>query len=833
VIATVPGESRGRVLVVGGDEASAAALKRLRTGGYSCTSVAGADALLSLAPMLRPEAIVVTDAGALEKDALAELRKLDQLRGLPVLADLSGQSADALLSLGFDFDDRVHSLDELTARVEAALRAKRLIERDASVQRRMEALLDITQAATSSLELEEILRIAVEKVSRVIATDRCSVVLVEGAATRAARVVASLESLGSAPLHLDLARYPELRRALSSGEVVHVEDAARDPLMEEVRSQIEPLGVKSILVQPLVSHDDVLGALFLRLSRTTGFFGKEDRELTRAVAAALANSIRNARLHAALRRKREELESAYVDRYRELNDANRRLREANRFKDEIIAICSHDLRAPLQVLLGHARLLLDQELSDLQKSSVDAIVRQSRKILSLVESLLERGRSEQGRLSLEPTALDIAEMCRETAQELEILAADRGVELLAEPSERLMLIGDEMKLREVLQNLVTNGISHAREGGRVMVQAQRLLWPDGDVARVTVQDDGRGIPVDQLHQVFDRYHHGPGGTGLGLAICKEFVELHGGEVWAENRADAGCAFIFTVPLARTPEQSQPMRVPRKIESGDLPRVLLVEDEPEVASLVAEIFRARYRVELARDGAEGLAKARMLQPDLIVMDVFLPRLDGLDAAVALKSSSDTAYIPLILLSAHQDIAEKVRALNLGATDYITKPFQALELLGRAERAIRSGRESAQASAVITSTGVDPQTGALDREGLLNRLEQEVSRSLRYQRPLSLALLFPLAELGDQLRGCADLIRGRLRSPDLLAHLGNGMFALVLPESPLGAARGICARILPELHRLAGVAFKNKAIDVAKDGRSAQAVLEQLLSVQRLT
>src|SRR5262245_54220940 len=236
--------------------------------------------------MLRPEAIVVTDAGALEKEALAELRKLDQLRVLPVLADLSGQSADALLSLGFDFDDRIHSLDELTARVEAALRAKRLIERDAYVQRRMEALLDITQAATSSLELEEILRIAVDKVSRVIATHRSSAVLVEGASTRAARVVASLESLGSAPLQLDLARYPELRRALSTGQAVHVEDAARDPLMEEVRSQIEPLGVKSILVQPLVSHDDVLGALFLRLSRTTGFFGKEDQELARAVAAA-------------------------------------------------------------------------------------------------------------------------------------------------------------------------------------------------------------------------------------------------------------------------------------------------------------------------------------------------------------------------------------------------------------------------------------------------------------------------------------------------------------------------------------------------------------------
>jgi len=823
------GATTGRVLVVGGKESSAGALRDLAVGGYSCACVDSADALLSLAPTLRPEAIVVTDAGPGEREALSALRRSETWRGLPVIADLSGRGADALLALDFDFDDRIHSAGELTGRVEAALRAKRLVERDAHVQLRMEMLLEIAQAATSSLELDQILGIAVDKISRVIATDRCSVVLVEGSATRVARVVASQESM-QLPLQLDLARYPELRRALATREAVYVEDAARDPLMNEVRSQIEPLGVRSILVQPLISHDDILGALFLRLSRTEAAFNKEDQEFARAVAAALSNSIRNARLHTALKRKREDLESAYVDRYRELSDANRRLREVNRFKDEIIAICSHDLRAPLQVLLGHGRLLLDQELLEQQSSSVEAIVRQGRKILTLVESLLERGRGESGRLSLEPSVLDIGEICKEASQELEIIASEREVALSAEVDESLMLIGDEMKLREVLQNLITNAISHARHQGEVKVRAHRLERPDGDAARVMVQDNGRGIEGDQLHRIFDRYHHGPGGTGLGLAICKEFVELHGGEIWAEN-SPQGCAFVFTLPLAQAPEQTQPMRLPRRIETGELPRVLVVEDEPEVAAAVCEILRSRYRVELSRDGAEGLAKARMLQPDLIVMDVFLPKLDGLDAAVALKGSTDTSSIPLILLSAHQDVAEKVRALNLGATDYLTKPFEAMELVARAEKAILSGRESLEAPPSPDRAGADPETGLFDRAGLLERLEQEVSRSLRYQRTLSLAVLFPQNSVGDQVRSCAGFIRGRLRAPDLLGHLGGGVFALGLPESPLGAARGICARIVPELYRLTGVVFKHKAADVARDGRTAEAVLDQLLGGQR--
>src|SRR5207247_375573 len=133
--------------------------------------------------------------------------------------------------------------------------------------------------------------------------------------------------------------------------------------------------------------------------------------------------------HAAMKRKRDDLESAYIDRYRELTDANKRLKDLNRLKDEIIAVCSHDLRAPLQVLLGHGRLLLESELANQQQASVEAITRMGRKILDLVENLLERGKGENARLSLDPRAIDVSEICKESANELEILAAERGVSL--------------------------------------------------------------------------------------------------------------------------------------------------------------------------------------------------------------------------------------------------------------------------------------------------------------------------------------------------------------------------------------------------------------------
>ena len=825
---------RGRVLVVGEQASPSLLLEKLSSRGFYCAAAGNAEAVLSVAPQLQPEAILVVGAGIQEREALQTIRMSSGLRELPVLADLTGRDSEALRRLDFDFDDRIYSEDELTLRLEAALRAKRLAERDALFQLRMEALLEITQAATRSLELEQILRIALDKVSKVIPTDRCSVVLVEGSSTRQAQVVASMESPDAAALPLDLARYPELRKALETREAVYVENALVDPLMAEVRSHIAPLGVRSILVQPLICQEDLVGALFLRLSRADGSFGREDQEFVRAAAASVANSVRNARLHTALKRKREDLELAYVDRYRELTEANRRLKELNRIKDEIIAVVSHDLRAPLQVLLGHGRLLLDGEPSAQQKGSLEAIVRQGKKILELVESLLERGKGEQARFSLEPSLVDVAELCTQATEELEILAAERGIALRPENPESLLVVGDEMKLRQVLQNLITNAIQHAKESGAVMVRSQRLARPDGDALRVVVQDDGPGIPDDQLHVVFDRYRHGPGGTGLGLTICKEFVELHGGEIWAENLPAGGFAVTFTLPLSKNLEAKLPSSaIPPTV--GELPRVLVVEDEPEVAAVVCEILRSRYRVEVARDGAEGVAKARGLHPDLIVMDVFLPKLDGLDAAVALKSSSDTADIPVILLSAHQGVADKVRALDLGAVDYMSKPFQALELLGRAERAIQlcnTQKELRRSTALLRKTGSDPETGLFDRFGLLHRLGLELSRSQRYRRPLSMAVLVPdgVADK-ERVRQCAILIRERVRTPDFIAHLGDGVFVVVLPESNSHGTDAICSRLSAELQDATGLTFRTSSADVGRDSPKAEALLEELLAGAR--
>jgi signal transduction histidine kinase/DNA-binding response OmpR family regulator len=824
-------DQRGRVLVVAAKEAGDALLERLNASGYQCASTDQESNLEPLSEALQPEVVLLSLTAKRASELLDSVRKVERLKPVPVLVDLGrSRSPDAFKRL--PVDDFFRGAADVVPRLESALRAGRLREREERVRLRMGMLLEITQAATSSLELEEILRIAVDKVGRVTGTDRCSVVLVEGSHARTARVVATQEDPSLVQLDIEVARYPELRRALETRQPVLIEEAQRDPLMAEVRKDILPLGVKSILVQPLICQDDLLGALFLRMSRGGTSFGRDEREFAQAVADVLANSIRNARLHTAVKKKREDLELAYVQRYQELNDANRRLKELNRLKDEIIAVCSHDLRAPLQVLLGHGRLLLETDLEAQQKQSAEAMIRQGKKILGLVESLLEKGKGEAARLSIEPRVLDVAQLCRESVHELNILARERGISLSADCPDSLMLIGDEVKLHEVLQNLITNAIHHASQDGRVVVSTQRLARPDGDAVKVCVQDDGVGIPPDELHLVFDRYRHGGKGTGLGLAICKEFVELHGGEIWAESPPDKGCIFVFTLPLAQEAARNpRPQLAAQPAE--EQPRVLVVEDEPEIAAVLSEVLRSKYRVEVARDGAEGLAKARAQRPDLVVMDVFLPKLDGLDAALALKSSSDTAHIPVILLSAHQGVAEKVRALNLGAVDYMSKPFNAVELLNRTERALKlraSEREQqekeAKSSAFQRRTGSDPTTGLHDRGGLLQRLEQEVARSRRYHRALSLAVLRPERPVDPVPSSIADVMRKRVRNPDALGHLGGGIFVVVLPECNADAARNVISRMQPDVEKVTDTEYRSAVADVSQDSGPVERLLEKL-------
>ncbi len=765
-----------RILVVGGRPAAQVA-RRLEQRGYVCVATP-ASAAVPAAEALQPDAVVLTGPWGPAPKVLAQLRARPVLRSIPFLAEApNGRPA------GLDVDGIARSLVALEKKLVVALRARELVRKEELSRHRLEVLLEITRLACDSRDAEQLLRRTALRLKEVLPCEQVSVLIFDDGAPVQSRL---LDPVTGSQMSVDLALSPAMRNAV----------ATRSASESDVT-----------LVQPLADGDEVAGAFMLR--RTAGSWTNDDRDFIAAVAGSVSRSVRNTRLYESLQGQRSALESAYLDRYRELADANRRLKAADKLKDEVLALVSHDVRAPLNVLLGHGRLLLDsKDLKDTHRPSVETTVRMGKKILGLVESLLDKARTDGQPLQLERRVFDLALVCVEAVEELQILAREHQVVLQAEVPMSVDVVGDELKLRQVLQNLITNAFAHATGATRVLVRCTPMRQVDGARVKVVVEDDGAGVPEAQLPRLFDRF----GRAGLGLTICRDFVGLHGGEIWAENATPRGTRFVFTLPL----EQPEPVA-----ERRDAPLVLIAEHDAPLSQLCQLSLRGHYRVEVAKDGDEAIAKARELLPDLVLVDLFLPKLDGLQTIKALAERPQTAKIPLMLISGHKDLGEKVRALDVGAVDVLPRTFEPTELLNRVKTALNRARPSS-----AMQPGNDPATGLFDQLGVVTRLEEEMSRSNRYDRPLTIAVLKPTVPPKERTAACAAIVRNELRTPDVLGHLGNGVLVVVLPETPLEPARGLTARLCTLLEA-EGMGYSVRLVALRGD-QTAAAALELLLA-----
>ncbi|MHB8419324.1 MAG: sensor domain-containing diguanylate cyclase [Myxococcales bacterium] len=491
-------------------------------------------------------------------------------------------------------------------------------------------------------------------------------------------------------------------------------------------------------------------------------------------------------------------------RLRELLEANRRLRELCHRKDDALAVCAHDLRSPLNVVLGHVRLLLRGSrgaLSSSQRQSIETIERQVGRMVELVEDLLDLRALSLGRMELDRRPTELGALCEEITGSLGVLASARGLSLDCQvPCEPIEASVDPPKLREVLTNLITNALRLTSPPGRVILS----LSVQGPEAALEVRDTGPGIPADDLPQLFDpaprrRTDRRAGsGDGLGLPICREIVELHGGRIEARNHPGGGASFIAHLPLREQPPLP---------EDAARPTLLLAEDDPDARSLVADLLAERYDVVQAADGDEALRLARARPPEVVVMDLFMPRLDGFAALEELRRDPRTSEIPVILLSAQSDDMTKVRGLDLGAADYLVKPLSGPELLARVAKAREQRRQRDQYRAMAQS---DALTGLPNFRAFRARLDEEVRRASRYATPLSMVMidLDQLKALNDErghaagnqaLTALASVVRQELRGSDFAARYGGDEFVILLPHTEAIQAGRFAERLRAEVRR----------------------------------
>jgi len=419
------------------------------------------------------------------------------------------------------------------------------------------------------------------------------------------------------------------------------------------------------------------------------------------------------------------------------------LRQVDEMKNQFFANITHEFRTPLSIILN-AGEQLSNALPEQQQKRVSTIQRQANQLLGLINQMLDMARLEADKRELHSQLGDPAAFVGTLADQVQPLAEARSIQLInsfgeANPPERLYAF-DSDAWEKITYNLLSNAIKFTPDGGQVTVRGQYL---SDDWFEVRVTDTGVGIPADQVARVFERFHQvnssstrAYGGTGIGLALVKELTEWLGGNVALESIEGQGSIFTVTLPIRLAAPNSAPDLTtpdPTGVAPAEAPLVLVIEDNPDLQQQVADSLGGLYRVMTASDGLQGMEMALANVPDLIVSDVMMPGLDGYDLTRRLKTDDRTSHIPLILLTARSAADSRLKGLQAGADDYLSKPFSLAELSLRLGNSLRTRQKSQERFAqLLRGTGTPPgesstgeSVGPADREGrFLDRLRQAV-------------------------------------------------------------------------------------------------------------
>ena len=361
---------------------------------------------------------------------------------------------------------------------------------------------------------------------------------------------------------------------------------------------------------------------------------------------------------------------------RYLVDQNMELRQVNQMKNEFIANVSHELRTPLSVIIGFAESLKTGGLGQVsapQVKALESITGRAEELLRTLNQILRIGEGQQ-RLLLKP--LDLRGVMEQAAGRLPREFSRKRIGLDCKlPEGSVWVRADEEKLAVVLENLLSNAAKFGPAESAVTVR----VTTDGLQATLTVTDTGPGVPQEMLPKLFESFgaaSNGPTrehpGLGLGLPLSKKIVEQHGGRIWLESKDRRGCTAIVTLPLSLP--DSPPMTV--TVEPGlEKKRVLIVEDNPEIVDILLLFMSgisSNLELSAARSGFEALDQVKERRPDLIILDVVMPGMDGYEVLDRLRRAPATAKIPVLVLTGYADAAQKAKAQ--GAQEVLLKPFE---------------------------------------------------------------------------------------------------------------------------------------------------------------
>jgi signal transduction histidine kinase len=560
----------------------------------------------------------------------------------------------------------------------------------------------------------------------------------------------------------------------------------------------------------------------------------------------------------AYRSQREQLENQLIiEQTKEsLQNAHDQLKQLDRFKSEFFANITHELKTPLTMMLAPLELLIDGELgnvSEAQRSTFQSMLKSGMKLLRLIGDLLDLSKLEESRLRLRVEQHDLVAYLRSLLAQVEVLAQRKGLKLVFDTDvERCDVWCDLERMERIFINLLSNANKFTPPGGTVSVR----LRDEGEAVRVEVRDTGIGFPQEMAEKLFRRFFQVDmagtrkfGGTGIGLALAKELLELHGGQI--EARGEPGVGASFSVRLLKDREHFSPdvldrraaraerhdgqrasdrgladlqvnaldrfrlidideateQRVVERDPDEDLRRysVLVVEDTPDIIRVIRLALHHDFRVLAASDGARGFDLAIKHRPTLIITDLMMPEVDGLELTRRLRADARTKHTPIVMLTARGAVEDRVTGLQTGVNAYLAKPFAAKELVSTVRSLLASQEATADILLTQRMDSLETIAGGLAHE-ILNPLNYVKNAMGLVQSDLEKVLaggsapditklrkLFDVAETGvRRIAGTVDL---------MMRYSREGYSREPQPHDVFAAIRDIVGLVLPTVtHRV---------------------------------
>jgi signal transduction histidine kinase/CheY-like chemotaxis protein len=523
-----------------------------------------------------------------------------------------------------------------------------------------------------------------------------------------------------------------------------------EPLLlnENIVAKTEKLGVQQVglpaasyLGVPIPVGDEIVGVLSVQTTEQENRFNENDLRLLTTIASSVGVSLKNAQLF-------EEVEQAKMQA--EISGKN--AEKANEAKSAFLSTVSHELRTPLTSVLGFAKIIkkrleerifpvLDFSDTKLHKATeqvsenLKVVISEGERLTHLINDVLDLAKIEAGKMEWNQESVSLAEVIERAIAATTSIFEQKDIKLVKDIDPGIPEItGDTDKLIQVVINLFSNAVKFTDEG----FVACKLYQKNNEVI-VSVTDTGIGIAEEDYEAVFEQFKQvggdtltdKPKGTGLGLPICKEIVEHHGGRIWVESQPGKGSTFSFALPLTpavhiekETPihlndlmkQLKEQMAFSKLKVKGKNATILVVDDDDSIRSLLQqELSDVGYVIEEARDGKMALERIRKNRPDLIILDVMMPEINGFDVAAILKNDPQTMDIPIIILSIVQD---KARGFRIGVDRYLTKPIDTAKLFEEVESLLEQGKSKKKVMVVDEdSSAIRSLTEVLQTRGYI--------------------------------------------------------------------------------------------------------------------